>query len=139
MGRPQGSSTPIDVRLMRKVKVNEITDCWEWQGGKNNIGYGMIRGEHGMRTTHRVSYEVHNGIIPKGMCVLHSCDNPICVNPAHLRIGTHKENMHEMMNKGRNKLFGNHYRVSCTHCGLTSTISMVSRWHNDNCKKKPLV
>jgi hypothetical protein len=136
-GRPFGTSTPIKDRLLRKIKINEVNNCWEWQGGTNNVGYGMIRADHGMRTTHRVSYEEHKGIIPLGMCVLHNCDNPKCVNPDHLRLGTHKDNMQEMISKGRNMLFGNHNRVSCVHCGLTSTVSMVSRWHNDNCKHKP--
>ena len=75
--------TPIEERMYRRCLHNEQTDCWEFQGALNNIGYGMIRDtEHeGMRTTHRVSYEVHKGKIPNGMCVLHTCDNRKCCNP----------------------------------------------------------
>ena len=137
MGRKKGSGTPIDIRLMNKTKVNEITGCWEWQGGRNNIGYGMIRGEHGMRTTHRVSYEVHKGAIPAGMIVMHDCDNPLCVNPSHLRIGTHKDNTHDMMRKGRNNYFGVHNLRPCKHCNQMASPAMLARWHNDKCKQKP--
>lgn len=135
-GRPIGSTTPIKDRLLRKIKINDVTDCWEWQGGKNNVGYGMIRDEHGMRTTHRVSYEEHKGNIPKGMCVCHSCDNPKCVNPDHLWLGTKKDNWQDMINKGRNNFVGVNIPTSCIHCGLTTTPPMIARWHNDNCKHK---
>ena len=59
MGRPKSGYTLLE-RLLNKVIVNDATDCWEWQGGKNNIGYGLIRDEKRMRTTHRVSYEEHS-------------------------------------------------------------------------------
>lgn len=136
VGRPLGSGTPIIDRLLKKIKIDSVTDCWIWQGGKNNIGYGMIRDEHGMRTTHRVSYEIHKGMIPKGMCVLHSCDNPLCVNPNHLRVGTHKDNTQDMISKGRSNYFGHLDTRTCKHCGLKTSPSMNARWHNDNCKHK---
>lgn len=136
VGRPLGSCTPIKDRLLRKVKVNTETDCWEWQGGKNNVGYGMIRDEHGMRTTHRVSYELHKGNIPKGMCVCHTCDNPKCVNPDHLWVGTKKDNSQDMIRKGRNLFVGYHEPISCVHCGYSTTPAMIARWHNDKCKHK---
>jgi hypothetical protein len=136
-GRPKGNGTPIDIRLMRKIKINQDTDCWEWQGGKNNVGYGMIRDEHGMRTTHRVSYELHKGNIPHGMCVCHTCDNPKCVNPDHLWLGTKKENAQDMISKGRNNYVGYQTPMTCKHCGLTSSPAMIARWHDDKCKHKP--
>jgi len=136
LGRPVGTGKPILQRLLNKIKINDVTDCWIWQGGTNNVGYGMIRAEHGMRTTHRVSYEEHKGIIPAGMCVLHSCDNPKCVNPDHLRLGTHRENTQEMIRKGRSNHFGNQETKSCKHCSMKTSPAMIARWHNDNCKHK---
>lgn len=136
VGRPTGTSIPVLERLLNKIEINDATDCWIWQGGKNNIGYGMIRHDDKMRTTHRVSYEVHKGNIPKGMCVLHSCDNPLCCNPNHLRLGTHKDNTQDMIRKGRSNYFGHLDTRTCKHCGKQTSPSMNARWHNDNCKHK---
>jgi len=80
-----------------------LDDCWEWRGGKSK-GYGEInRGGRGSEhlSAHRVSWELANDLIPKGMCVLHHCDNPSCVNPAHLFLDTQVENLQDMMRKGR--------------------------------------
>ena len=137
MARKKGSGTPIDIRLMNKIKVNEITDCWEWQGGTNNIGYGMIRDVHGMRTTHRVSYEIYKGMIPHNMLVLHNCDNPKCCNPNHLRLGTHKDNTHDMIRRGRTNFFGVQDLKPCRVCGAMASPAMLARWHNDKCKHVP--
>jgi hypothetical protein len=72
-------------------------ECWDWMGTKNNHGYGRL----GSIYAHRVSYERTFGPIPKGMHVLHRCDNPPCTNPSHLMIGTHRDNMADMRLKGR--------------------------------------
>mgnify|MGYP003624831855 CR=1 FL=1 len=135
LGRP---ITPIDERLYRKTIKNKVTDCWEWQGGTNNIGYGMIKDlEFGnMRTTHRVSYEVSKGPIPEGLCVLHKCDNPCCVNPSHLEVGTRKENTAQMIERDRHNHFGHKTMVKCNHCDMVCQPGLIKRWHDDNCKFK---
>jgi hypothetical protein len=81
-------------------------DCWEWQGGANNKGYGVLQfGTNGKRKNflaHRVAWEIANGQpIPDGLCVLHACDNPPCTNPAHLSVGTKSENTRQMWERGR--------------------------------------
>ena len=127
--------------------VDEVTDCWVWQAGKNNIGYGMIRDNKRMRTAHRVSYEEHIGKIPAGMLVLHSCDNTKCCNPNHLRLGTHKDNTRDMISKGRNRYFGGYGSESgmkgkkmpktlCVHCNEFISNNSFPRYHGDKCKLK---
>ena len=137
-------TTPIDERLYRSCKYIEETECWEWQRATNNIGYGMIRdpdyGDNergGMRTTHRVSYEIHKGRIPKNKIVMHSCDNPKCCNPEHLFLGTHKDNSQDMISKDRHNNFGSKHSRKCKYCDIYTTPAMLTRWHDENCKFKP--
>lgn len=75
--------------------------CWKWTAGKLGRGYGAFWTMGTMKCAHRVAYELANGAILDGADILHSCDHPACVNPAHLREGTHEENMKDMANKGR--------------------------------------
>ena len=87
-----------------KVLVN---GCWEWLGAKDRAGYGTRRiGKRNKSKNwfaHRLSYKHYNGDFDESLCVCHSCDNPICINPEHLFLGTHADNMRDMTNKGRNK------------------------------------
>jgi len=94
----------LEDRFWARVDVGGPADCWEWTGSKNHNGYGQIReGASGSRLllAHRVSWEIENGLIQKGLCVLHRYDNPSCVNPAHLFLGTVADNNHDMIKKGR--------------------------------------
>ena len=82
-------------------KVDKSGDCWLWMGLRFRSGYGMISVEGRSAVTHRVAWSLANGPIANGMFVLHSCDVRHCVNPAHLFLGTHADNMRDMTNKGR--------------------------------------
>lgn len=87
-----------------KINKTSPEKCWEWQGGRcaRGLSYGTLSMPLlGERRTHRVSWVIHNGEIPKGLCVLHRCDNPPCVNPEHLFLGTRTDNAKDRDLKGR--------------------------------------
>ena len=92
-------------RFKTRVNVPDnwetIDVCWEWNANKDRDGYGRISDRKKQYKSHRVSWEICYGPIPEGLLVLHKCDNPSCVNPNHLFLGTHKDNTIDMFNKGR--------------------------------------
>jgi len=90
-------------RFWEKVDVvgKRKNECWEWSGSKNKKGYGMFRYDGKNISTHRCSWILHYGEIPNDLFVLHKCDNPSCVNPNHLFLGTNEDNMKDMAQKGR--------------------------------------
>lgn len=85
------------------MSVRKSEGCWEWTASVSH-GYGRISSEV-MRSdgAHRVSWRMHNGPIPEGLCVLHKCDNRRCVRPDHLFLGTKQDNVDDMMRKGRHR------------------------------------
>lgn len=87
---------PPEERFWKHVTPGEPDECWEWQGACSN-GYGFLSGVPPRKwvKAHRVSWKIHNGPIPEGRHVLHTCDNPPCVNPAHLYVGTNADNVHD--------------------------------------------
>lgn len=90
----------------RKVDVRGDDECWEWTGCKNKQGYGNFYINRKLLRPHRFSWIIHFGDIPQGegyhgICVCHKCDNPGCVNPRHLWLGTNMDNQVDSIKKGR--------------------------------------
>ncbi len=89
-------------RFWSKVVMLGVKDCWQWVGSAPmGFGYGRFCFAGVRNLAHRVSYFLANGAFDDELCVLHKCDNPICVNPNHLFLGTQADNMRDMQNKGR--------------------------------------
>lgn len=91
----------IRERFESKYKVDESAGCWLWTGSKDKDGYGKIYANSKHSRGHRVSYELHVGPVPEGVCVLHRCDTPSCVNPDCLFLGTIDDNNKDKAAKGR--------------------------------------
>ena len=141
---------PLHEKVVARTVVDEVTGCWVWQGGCCFNGYARLRrGYEGKSTLcHRIIYEHHNGPVQKGHVVMHTCDNRRCVNPDHLRSGTYKDNMLDMVQKGRSsssiltekdvreihRLSENGHTVhsiAASFCVSRSTVSCIlsgSRW-----------
>lgn len=91
----------VKERLETGMEVDENTGCHIWIRGKDPDGYGRLKSRNKTDRAHRLSYETYVGEIPKGLMVLHKCDNPSCINPSHLFLGDQRENIGDMLRKGR--------------------------------------
>lgn len=103
MIRKSNAYKPLEERFWKKVQ--KTNDCWLWTATKITSGlpYGMIGVNGTNKLAHRISYELTYGPIPEGMNVLHRCDNPSCVRPDHLFLGTQSDNARDMVAKGRKR------------------------------------
>lgn len=98
------SFSQIRDRFMHKVYPEPNTGCWLWAGASHpKYGHGSLNGSsyYGFNWAHRFSYYIHVGDFDRSLCVLHKCDNPYCVNPDHLFLGTAKDNHEDKVKKGR--------------------------------------
>lgn len=84
----------------RSMPVPE-SGCWIWMGATNSVGYGYLSVDGKQQAAHRLSFELANGAIPSGMCIMHKCDVRPCVNPTHLIAGSQQENLRDMRSKNR--------------------------------------
>ena len=89
------------------AKVEKSGECWIWTASRRGKGYGLVRFRGRNAQAHRASYEMHNGPIPDGAVVRHKCDNPPCVNPDHLELGTVADNNRDMSERGRSTSYAN--------------------------------
>jgi hypothetical protein len=106
-------------------KVQKTDTCWLWTGGKDSCGYGAIKdSDKKQMSAHRLSWEIHNGCTPAGL-VLHTCDNPACVNPLHLYVGTHEQNMRDKVLRDRTAR--NRGMRAGRACHLTETLVRAIR------------
>lgn len=109
------------------VRIGDPDECWPWTGSKQRKGYGTVNRFKRQWVAHRFAWEMMNGPIPEGMLVCHKCDNPPCCNPAHLFLGTNKENLMDCVAKGR------HAETRKTHCkhGHAFTPDNILRFPGD--------
>ena len=122
-------SEPLSLRFMRQVDVRGPDECWPWRGGVNRDGYGRIYFDGDTHNAHRAAWLITYGKIPKGKFVCHRCDNPACVNPSHLFLGTATSNMEDRDAKGR--------QAKGEQCGLSKLTDeeiAVIRTSSDSCR-----
>jgi hypothetical protein len=95
--------TPVEqyIKFWLKVKKTSEDGCWNWTGYKNAEGYGAVQWNGKLDRAHRISYRLFHGPIPPGILVCHHCDNPPCVNPKHLFLGTNQDNTDDKVEKHR--------------------------------------
>jgi hypothetical protein len=120
--------SPLWDRFHSKVAPEALTGCWIWIGAVKELGYGVIglgTREQGTAKAHRVAYQLYKGQIPDGLNVLHECDNPSCVNPAHLYAGTLSDNMRDCVKRKRLVTPNNRGERSTTRVLTKSQVDII--------------
>ena len=125
------SITETDVEGRFWSKVDRSADgCWPWRGCRGRDGYGAVTIGGRKLRAHRYSYSICVGPIPSGLLVLHSCDNRVCVNPAHLSVGTQKDNMRDCVERGRTR------EQKKTHCAHGHEYTPENTYPSNNGKAR---
>lgn len=120
-------------RLWAKVAMCvDPCSCWEWNGYRNPQGYGRLSVNRVFIMAHRLSYLLTSGPIPDGMYVCHRCDNPSCVRPSHLFLGTPLDNIIDCRNKGRRP---QHKHSSCLHGHERNALNAYPRRNGTGCRE----
>ena len=125
-----------DTKIRFWDKVEKTDTCWNWNASLDRWGYGRLKVCGKFKGAHRVSYTLHYGDDPKGKMVLHDCDNPKCVNPKHLRLGTAQDNMDDMKKRKRHKVAKENVKMTVDQVRDLRRLWMFKGWTYDKLGKK---